>query len=505
MNNIGLSQYNTSSGFADGQAAQDLIKAMQAGQITGRDTADQLLTQEPLKAESLETTLKLLEFRMKDVKLWDAIPKLPAYNTVEEFLQLDSYGTDRGGFYNEGELSDVEDSNYIRRAELVKYIQVTGEVTMQAQMVRSYVDALRKEVENKTMWVIRKVNQSLTKANSDIIPQEFNSLYAQHASIGTGSEQTYATLEDYYTSNVVVDMRGASMTQESLEDGAIAIDENYGNVNTFFAPPSVISGISKDYFQKQRILLNAGTAMGSDNSVLAGSIAKVIPTSFGDVAMLQDKMMKQDVAKQPSTAATSLKAPNSPTASSIALSGSDAQSRFASGGTWTDELGDVFYAVSSINRYGESALTVMDNTTKITLTAGESVDLTFTDGGGANAATAYVVYRSKISTSVNATTDDVTFYPMFKVSTTDLANGYDGASAGSVRDRNRILPDSEQGFQVEMADEVMSFKQLAPISKLDLAVLGMSRRFITFLFGTPQLYTPKKMVRFINVGPYVAS
>ena len=55
---IQLSDYQDDNlgmdGFAGEQAGQDLLKAMQAGQVTGRDTTNQLLTQEPLKAESLE-------------------------------------------------------------------------------------------------------------------------------------------------------------------------------------------------------------------------------------------------------------------------------------------------------------------------------------------------------------------------------------------------------------------------------------------------------------------
>src|ERR1035437_6256219 len=158
MNNLNDFQEGFLGGEQEG--AMELLKAMQAGQITGRDTANQTLTMEPLKAESLETTLKVLEFRQKDIKLLNRMPKLTAYNTVEEFLQLQSYGIERGGFYNEGELSDTEDSQYVRRAAKVKYIQITGEVTMQAQMVRSYVDAMRQEVENKTMWVQRRINRS---------------------------------------------------------------------------------------------------------------------------------------------------------------------------------------------------------------------------------------------------------------------------------------------------------------------------------------------------------
>jgi hypothetical protein len=193
------------SGFLGDQVEgqSELLKAIQAGQITGRDTTNQTLTQEPLKAESLEKTLKLLEFRTQDIKLWNAIPKLTAYNTVEEFLQLSSYGVDRGGFYNEGELSDVEDSAYIRRAELIKYMQVTGEVTMQAQMVRSYVDAMRKETENKMQWILRLADRSLTKANSDLIPQEFNGYYQQHASIGSATGFLYADNPTYFNSSQV--------------------------------------------------------------------------------------------------------------------------------------------------------------------------------------------------------------------------------------------------------------------------------------------------------------
>ena len=236
---------------------------MQAGQITGRETADQLLTMEPLKVESLERTIRLLEFRLKDVKLWNSIPKLTAYNTVEEFLQLASYGTQRGGFYREGELSAVEDSKYIRKAEHVKYMQVTGEVTLQAQMVRSFVDAMRKEVENKAMWITRLANTSMTKTDADIIPEEFNGIYKQHASIGTGTGFLYPNFEAYYNSGTVIDMRGRQLRQEQVEDGAIAIDSNFGNIDSLYATTSVISALAKDYFGDQRILMNGSALEGT--------------------------------------------------------------------------------------------------------------------------------------------------------------------------------------------------------------------------------------------------
>lgn len=486
---ITLNDYSLDGGFMGDQnlGVMELQKAMQAGAITGRDTAGQLLTQEPLKAESLEKTLKLLEFRTQDIKLWNSIPKLTAYNTVEEFVQLVSYGADRGGFYNEGELSDVEDSQYLRKAEKVKYMQVTGEVTMQAQMVRSFVDAMRKETENKMMWILRLANRTLTKGDADIVPQEFNGIYKQHASIGSGSDFLYADWEAYYASDLVYDLRGASLKQTHVESGAVIIDGHYGTANTLYAPTTVLSALSKDYFQDQRILMDAKSAFNG----IIGTVVKSIATTLGDVALMADKFMKLDQSKLSTAAATSSKAPTKPATASLALR-ADTTAKFSGSG----ETGDAYYAVSAINRYGESDLKTVASA--VTLAAGYVVDITVTDGGGANPATGYVVYRSKITTAGSIT--GLALYPIFRVSVAQLAAGYNGAAAGKIADRGYFLPDMEQAFLCEMSDEVMSFKQLAPLSKLDLAVLSMSRRFITFMFGTPQLYTPSKVVRFININ-----
>lgn len=477
-------------GFGGGaQEVQDLSKAMVAGQLTGRETADQALTYEPLKAESLEKSLKLLEFRTQDIKLWNAIPKMTAYNTVEEFLQLQSYGAQRGGFYREGELSDVEDSVYIRRAEHVKYMQVTGEVTMQAQMTRSYVDAMRKEAENKMQWILRLANKSLTKADSDMIPEEFNSLYKQHASIGSGAGFLYPTFEGYYNEDVVIDLRGKSLKQSDVEKGAVIVDGHYGQVDTLFAPTTVISGLAQDYYKDQRIIQNGNEGYKG----VLGTVPKVIATTLGDVALASDKFMKQDPPKTTSTPADSSKAPGAPTADGstpIALA-TDVNNKFTSA-----EYGSIYYAVAAVNRYGESALTVLGSA--VSLVATKAVDLKFTAGSGANAPTGYVIYRTKVTSAGSAAGLD--FYPIFKVSVADLAAGVNGGAAGIVRDRGYFMPDTEQAFATQMSDEVLSFKQLAPMSKLDLAVVAMARRFIVFLFGTPQLYTPKKMVRYINVG-----
>lgn len=496
-----LSAYQTEDfgGLFGGQSeVNELLKAMQAGAITGRDTTNLSLTYEPLKLESLDKTLKLLEFRMKDVVLWNAIPKITAYNTVEEFVQLESYGTFTGGFYGEGETPDVQDSKYKRRAAQMKYIQIAGEVTLQAQLVKAVVETMQQEINNKTMWVIRAASYYMTRANSQMVGKEFDGIYAQHASVGSGTGDLYTSLDAYQDSTSVIDLRGGSLKQTHLVDAATNIASVYGNANTLFAPPSVIDGLNKDYIQRQRIIMGATGYNG-----VAGANPKAIDTQYGEIATFHDIFMKRDNPKRLTDSASSQKAPTKPVAVSQALTGADGQSRFKTGEAHTGALGTVYYAVSAINEYGESALTVLNNTSKITLTAGQSVDLKWTDGGGVFLASCYQVYRSKVeATSTNATTDAVKFYPIFKISTAQLAAGYDGASATFVRDRNRSLPDCEEAFIYEKNDDILGFYQLLPISKYDLARTGPSTRFMTLLFGSPRLAQPKKIVRVLNAGPF---
>lgn len=472
-----------------GQEEGELQKAMQAGQLTGRETADRSdLTYEPLKAESLERSLKNLEFRTKDIKLWNAVPKLTAYNTVEEFLQLASYGAERGGFYNEGELSEVEDSTYIRRAEHVKYMQVTGEVTIQAQMTRSFVDAMKKETENKMQWIMRLANRSMTKANSDIVPQQFNGIYKQHASIG-GNGFLYASMEDYYNQNIVVDLRGASLKQDHLEKGAVIVDDNYGEVSQLWSPTTVISALAQDYYKDQRILQNGAEGYKG----VIGTVPKAISTTLGDVALMSDKFMKQSPAKNTASPADHTKAPAAPIADGATPNALtvDAKAKFTAG-----EVGTIYYAVAAVNRYGESGLTVLGSA--IAVTVGRGNDLKFTAGSGGSAATGFTIYRTKVTGSGTAVGEK--FYPIFQISVADLTAGVNGAGAGVVRDLGYFMPDCEQAFLSDMSEDVLSFKQLAPMSKLDLAVIAMARRFIVFQFGTPQLYAPKKILRYINIS-----
>lgn len=472
------------------EALAELNKALSAGSITGGASVNSAIPGQgaALKPESLERTLKLLTFRDSDIRLWRAFPKSAAFNTVEEFNQLSSYGVERGGSYLEGELPEEEDSTYIRRAEKVKYYGVTRAVTHPMTLVRSaHGDVIQREINNGTMWLLRKANRALAFGDENIISTEINGVYKQHQ-LGINTNLT-----SYYNDEVVVDLKGASLTQEVIEDAGRVILENFGQATHLFAPPVVLSDFGKDYYQKQRIILGGNN--GGYNAETNISYPKHVTMSFGDVDLMHDIFMQESKGVPYNEGANSLKAPAAPVAGTVpAAVGDAAASEFASG-----DAGAYWYAVRAINRYGESAMTILD-TSSVSPTAGQSVDLTFTSGGGANPATGYVIYRTEKDAAAYTTAK---FYPIFKVSTTEVTNGFDGGAAGKVRDRNHFIANTQQAF-ISDTPNTFEIKQLAPLMKLDLAIVSPAYRFMILLYFTHWLTSPRKVVRFRNIGRWVA-
>jgi hypothetical protein len=122
-NLVGWKDYEGLDGFGSSSAddLKNLNKALSAGQDQnppGSVTAGDGFA---LRVESLERTLKNTTYKMEHIRLFKAIPKLAAYNTVEEFNQIQSYGENAdAGFIDEGNLPEEDDASYERKFS-VKY------------------------------------------------------------------------------------------------------------------------------------------------------------------------------------------------------------------------------------------------------------------------------------------------------------------------------------------------------------------------------------------------
>jgi hypothetical protein len=499
QNNLGVSLQDYQGGNYDGQALFDnanvsaeelseLSKALEAGSLTGRSVADSTTASgAPLKVESLENTLKVLTFKESDIQFWKRIPKLPAYNTVEEFNQLASYGTEAGVFTNEGELPREEDSLYVRRAEIVKFLGVTKIVSHPMQLVKTHIGSIvQQEIKNGTLFLLRKADRALMYGDSNIIPQEFNGFLAQH-------KKAWNNYNDYMNSEVVIDLRGKTLKEANIEQGALSIISNFGQANLLMAPPVVLSDFVKNFYEAKFIQPNTPALTAG----VMGQRVQKFQSQYGEIELGYDIFLNANPPRKTTDAATHTQAPAVPVADGVAPTATPADAAFTKFNTAGD-AGDYYYAVAAKNRFGESTLLDINAGVLVSVALNDATDLKFTAGGGAFPATGFVIYRSKKNPA--GTIAQTELYPIFEVSVAELGSGYDGGAAGIIRDRNRFLAACNQAILTQSDDEVYSFKQLAPLMKMDLAVLSPATRFMILMYGTPMLYAPKKMVRYVNIG-----
>lgn len=503
---VSLEDYQDGSFGAHNMAGQevglsDIEKALSAGNGgSGGSMANQASAAgnyQPAIVESLEAKLKYLTLQRQELKLWNAVKTSPAFALSEEFLQLTDIGSDRGGFHNEFDLPETEDTTYERKSEKVKYLGVTRAISHQAQLVRTNLgDVIDREVNNGTLWMLRKNNRSLAFGSSRVVDAEYNGIYEQHAYYGAATP--YATMEDYFASDVLIDMRGGSLKQENFFDGALAIDENHGFADAIYGPNQVIVDLAKDYIEKQRILL------GTSTTNTYGTVPKVITTPHGDIQLNIDKYLRNAKTRRTTESATSPKAPAGPTPDGVTPLAvvTDTTTKFGAddnGDGAGDGSGDYYYAVAAVNRFGESAPIAL-SAAKLTISATQAAVLKFAAASGTYAATGFVIYRSKKNPAGAITTVDL--YPIFSIGAAEVASGFDGGTAGTVRDKNRFIAGCEQAFLWQTGDEVFEVKQLAPLMKMNLAQLDPTMRFMVLMYLTPQLYAPKKIVRYINIGKF---
>lgn len=475
----------------------DILKAMIAGDQTGRDLNNQLTGSQALKPESLDSVLKQLEYTQKQIVLWNKLPKKSVYNTVHEYLQLVKYGQNIGIFMAEGDRPENTDSQYRRKSVLTKYMGVGGKLTHQAMLVKNAdgKDPYTREVENKLLLLTKLIDMKLWEGNSNVSGTDFDGFDRQHILgineiYGDPSSKTPEQLYDtYFADPAVINANGKALTETMGQEAAHAIvNDRFGEATMMITNPTVLKDFNARFYEKQRILL--GTA--AINGMTAGQSVNSLKLQFGDVPMESDVFFDRKEAIAYNRAATSSKAPAAPTAGVAPIAvATDTKNKFGSA-----HAGGYYYVVTAKNQYGESAPLAM-NTSIQAVAATESVDLQFVAGSGNYAATGYVVYRT-IKSPADRTT--AKYYPIFEVSVTELGAGFDGADATKVRDRNRFIAGTHCAMILDPTDQMWEYIQLMPTSKVEFALTTLAKEFAIVNYGSPVLYMPGKIGLIRNIG-----
>lgn len=477
---IGLESF--SNGFnGAGIASEAQISALQKALETGYDIGPNQTGGAALRVESLESSLKVLTYTSSHIKFWKKIHKSPAYSTTEEYNELSSYGGQATPWVREGELPQASDSSYARKHKLMKFLGTVREVTHQASVVHpAHGNLIASYNQQGILWLLEQIETGLFYGDSSLAP------------VGSGREaEQWDGLDSLIDPTCVIDLKGASLQEADFEEASNLVIENWGFPSDAFLGVRAHSDFVKTLYPRQRIQMPA--PVNGKAALTVSSIA----TQGGDIEITPDRFIRK--TPTPPAMATSADAPATPT-SITGTSGASTLGDFTKGAP----TGDNYYAyvVTAANRFGESAPTAVP-VSAITISqankvAGHVINLTITNAAviGANAPDFFKIYRTRasLSSAVPASLSDYALIAQIPAASV-APNG-----TTTVVDSNLILPFTSSAYLGEMTESVLTFRQLMPMMKLDLAVMGPAYRWMILLYGAPIMFAPKKWVRFINVG-----
>lgn len=458
---VSFNDYQDVSGFGvqSAEHLQNLQKALTAGQSINPPGAVTAGDGFALRVESLERTLKNVTFKMENLRFWRQIPKIAAYNTVEEFNQIQEYGTNQdSAFISEGALPEEQDTTYERKFAVVKYMGVVRRVTHVMSLVRpAHGNVIAQETINGTMDLLRKVEINLYEGDSNVSPLQWDGYRA--------------LLQNDAPAANIIDLRGQPLSEDILMDAALTIQDapNFGTPTHLHLNPKVKADLIKQFFPKARYDLYQKSDSG-----LLGLDTRGFTSPAGDIMFEPNVFITDGGGPSAAAVGDAARRPSDPVISTSVTTPSNNDSLF-------DEAGSFFVSVQAVNRFGRSAAVPLNSGNAIAVAAGDSINFSLTAGADADF---YAIYRGTTSGNQRL---------VARIPAT-------GATPVDVVDLNTKIPGTTEAYLFQQNLENMSFKQLAPMVKIPLATIDSSIRWMQLIYGVPVLYTPGKNVLFTNVG-----
>jgi hypothetical protein len=435
-----------------------------------------------LQAESLESTLKSVTFDMKNLKFWPAISVDKAYNLFEQYNRLIGYGSDSSPYIGEGGAPQEEDSTYIRDGQRIVFFGTRRKVSHQMTLVRTTVgDIVAQQAKEGTMNLLKNVEREMywghahfanavtgiqNGAISDLPANSIamNGLLQQLLKGDDDAQQKSRDFEGYgEVRSISKDLDGAVLTQDDLEDLAVIALENFGSPSELHIEPLALSSFVKQFYPQFR------SAPGMASQSVGYDVNKMV-TSAGNIDFKPNLFLRPRGQVRPVGLAN---APILGGAAAVATAGA------APSGTPGLEAGTFQYKVTFVNDFGESG--AIQEAGGVVVTAGQAVSLALS---AIPATTKYVkVYRSEAGGAVG---------------TEKFISNYKVASA--VVDSGAKRPGLGEAFLLDMSSEVMRFKQLAPLSKINFAIVTTALEFAIVLYGALFVYAPRFNCIYRNLG-----
>jgi hypothetical protein len=469
-------------GLVSAADVEALNKAITAG-YGGAGKPTDLTYGGVLQAESLEATLKSVTFDMKNLKMWPAISVDKAYNLFEQYNRLISYGSDSVPYIGEGGAPIEEDSTYVRDGQKIVFFGTRRKVSHQMTLVRTTVgDIVAQQAKEGTMHLLKNVEREMywghahylnpitglaTGSDADL-PSNSIAMSGILKQLLKGDNDVLQRSGDFEgygdASSIQQDLAGNVIAQDDIERLAVIALENFGSPSELHIEPSALSAFVKQFYPQFR------SAPGLASQTVGYDVSKIVTTA-GSIDFKPNLFLRpRGLAR---SLAVSALAPQlgsfAAVAAPVAGSGSLANGAYQIKVTLVNDNGE------SIPFQVASAPTTTSLLPNIQLTlsnmpAGvKSIKVFLSAAGGAVGTEKFV---GNFANQGN---------------TTYVLSGALMAGLG-------------EAFLLDMSAECMKFKQLAPLSKINFAIVTTALEFAIVMYGALFVYTPRFNCVLKNVG-----
>ena len=454
----------------------DLVKALEAGNY---DAAPSTLVQgAALQIEDLSALMNNVTFDSTHFKLQKMLKTESCKSTLAQFDRQLSYGQFGGAAQFEGNIGQEDTSDFVRITVPMAFYSKSRRVTIASTMVssvdgkksdeRAAADAaleLGAEVEFDSFRGMDDFsNQGVFDGNPNTVPGILPNMHGLGLQVRQSDFQSNSKdlmfSEFGSDQSVVLQAGGVAITQTLIENAALRSVLGFGNAAKLVVDPVALSNYNQITFGKERIILG-----GSPQDATGGDLRKQW-VSGGTVSVEASQFLrgKQRPARP---------RPNGPAA--------PASITAVDGGAGSTGLAGAYtYFVTAVNEIGESVPCTAVTTAAITLNHYVTVTITNPASGSWRY---FNVYRSAAGGT------SATAYFIGKVA---------AAASGTVfTDLGNKVPGYSTGFLIQ--EDAAILKELAPYSRLKLAVTELSMPEVSFRFLSLAVTKPRQFVILDNI------
>jgi hypothetical protein len=428
-----------------------------------------------LRVQSLDTVMKSTIQQNDHFKLFNALQKMKATATVDEWTERNSIGGFLGGTTNT-ETGNIRagQGGYQRRVGLVKYLMTRCEVSLVSTLGTNIAASETVENESGCLRVLTDAEFLSFEGDSTVNSAEFDGIYAQMtAGVASGD----------IDGGSVIDCEGnslASIYKLNQAAAQIAGFGNFGRPTHLFMSQLTQADFDNGLDPAFRVSLNnvpnGGTQIGAP---VVG-----IRTSQGDIATVNDVFIRDEMLQQPFEvmypAIAATQAGLQPTVATPVMS-TDTLSKFKAA-----HAGLYYYMICGLNGDGQSTGI---KTAQVTIAAGQKAVVTITRSGGA-LETGYAIFRSRLN-GTNATND---FRLIKRIPV--------GGATTTFTDYNREIPGTAKAYVLNMSPgaDAIAWRQLMPLLRFQLyPTAAPTLPWAQMLFGYLRLAKRRQHVVLKNI------